>query len=457
MGNTPILLYSDHKVHKSFEYRPLVDANNQGFWNKLERNNVFSVLNVNDFLEEDHKNAALARPTLEAAAQRSLAYESGSTGVANNGYEIEARKSQLQAHASAVRALAARENVQHAIVPSGIVGLSFGVLAGFRGVGVNVTTVESWGVRPDFMTWNVDAPALDIDYAGWFRELGELDAAQQAIVSSYLAFQEDPTTNAGKEWETHRRYQTESSTADFSQSVKEFFDRYQSTIMLGTNVVGDSATLGRDTIFDSQLEWLRQTIDWFRTQPNSGLVIRVHPGESIGPCPMPLSPWIREQLKDIRNILLITPDNPINTFALSRKANAGLLYVSNLGCDLVARGIPAISAGHSPYHGLGIAREPTDSSEYFDLLQRACVGGLSVSKQMFQAAYQQIYVLTRLISLPGRPFCPRSRSYVPIANISDDHFAQYYKLVSGGLNRADHVKWDRQQLGAEIWPDEASQ
>ena len=53
-------------------------------------------------------------------------------------------------------------------------------------------------------------------------------------------------------------------------------------VLLPTNVLGDSLTLGRHIFTESMTEWMIRTIEYFSKRDDIQFVIRVHPGEQIG-------------------------------------------------------------------------------------------------------------------------------------------------------------------------------
>lgn len=53
----------------------------------------------------------------------------------------------------------------------------------------------------------------------------------------------------------------------------------RSVVLLATNVLGDSLTLGREIFSQTMEEWLERTLQYFAGKSEAQLVIRVHPGE----------------------------------------------------------------------------------------------------------------------------------------------------------------------------------
>ena len=52
-------------------------------------------------------------------------------------------------------------------------------------------------------------------------------------------------------------------------------------VLLATNVLGDSLTLGREIFTQSMEDWLEKTLQYFAGRSDLQLVIRVHPGEVL--------------------------------------------------------------------------------------------------------------------------------------------------------------------------------
>ncbi|NTV37567.1 MAG: hypothetical protein HGA53_11500, partial [Anaerolineaceae bacterium] len=52
-------------------------------------------------------------------------------------------------------------------------------------------------------------------------------------------------------------------------------------VLLATNVLGDSLTLGRQVFTRSMTEWISRTVQYFAGRPDVQLVIRIHPGEVL--------------------------------------------------------------------------------------------------------------------------------------------------------------------------------
>jgi hypothetical protein len=439
-----VVLYSSQIVKRHLTLRPIVDPNFRGLWKKLLKNKLFETLDIDPWLEEkphlsDEDHAAHA-----LAAQMSIAYDDGQE-IALAGPRFEAEVQNQARYAQAATRLASHARLDRVIVPSGIVGETAGLLKGFRSAGLEVVTVEAWGLEPRHMIWNLNLPTLHFDYAGWFEAMGEFTARHKRLSESFLAFQENPVLSDASPWASYRVYQPASADAALPGPLERFLAVDRPVVLLGTNVIGDSATLGREIAFESQLAWLDRTLTWFAERPEAGLVIRVHPGERFGPCSMPLAPWLRERVGAQENVCLVEPEVRVNTYAITERVLGGLLYVSNLGSDLVARRVPVVTVGKTPYYGLGITNEARDHEHYFELLGRMLAGELPVTEEARGNALRQIYVLTRFVSLRALPASGGSR-FEALSSAGGDELERYYRLLSGDLTRSDQVEHDRQQL-----------
>jgi hypothetical protein len=77
-----------------------------------------------------------------------------------------------------------------------------------------------------------------------------------------------------------RKWQSE--PAQGARSVKDVLKLDERpVVLLATNVLGDSLTLGRQVFSRTMAEWVSRTILYFIGRPDVQLVIRIHPGEVL--------------------------------------------------------------------------------------------------------------------------------------------------------------------------------
>jgi hypothetical protein len=141
-------------------------------------------------------------------------------------------------------------------------------------------------------------------------------------------------------------------------------------VLLATNVLGDSLTLGRNIYTKSMSEWIIRTIQYFMERPEVQLVIRIHPGEALVKHGSILDA-IRKTLPQLpSHIKLIEPLDEVNTYDLMDVADLGLVYTTTVGLEMALRGIPVVVAGKTHYRNRGFTHDPNTWVEYFKLLNR---------------------------------------------------------------------------------------
>lgn len=165
--------------------------------------------------------------------------------------------------------------------------------------------------------------------------------------------------------------QWQSKPAQGGQSVKEELkldDR--PIVLLATNVLGDSLTLGRQVFTRTMAEWVSRTILYFIGRPDVQLVIRIHPGEVLTR-EYSMVDVVRQTLPELPEYIhVVQPAEKINTYDLIDLANVGLVYTTTVGLEMALNGIPVVVAGQTHYRGRGFTYDPSSWVEYFKILGR---------------------------------------------------------------------------------------
>jgi len=140
-------------------------------------------------------------------------------------------------------------------------------------------------------------------------------------------------------------------------------------VLLATNVLGDSLTLGRETFTQSMEEWLERTLQYFAGKEEAQLVIRVHPGEVLihGQSMMDVVQRVLPVLPE--NIHVIGPEEKVNTYDLIAAANLGLVYTTTVGLEMAMSGVPVVVVGETHYRGKGFTNDPTGWVNYYKTIK----------------------------------------------------------------------------------------
>ena len=145
-------------------------------------------------------------------------------------------------------------------------------------------------------------------------------------------------------------------------------------VLLATNVLGDSLTLGRNIFTASMAEWIEKTVQYFAGRADVQLVVRVHPGERLMKGPSMLGVIARAVPERPEHLHVIGPEEKINTYDLMEIASLGLAYTTTVGMEMAMRGVPVILAGQTHYRERGFTYDPVTYDEYFALLDKLLTG-----------------------------------------------------------------------------------
>lgn len=175
-------------------------------------------------------------------------------------------------------------------------------------------------------------------------------------------------------------------------------------LALLTSVVWDAQLHYASNAFPTMLDWVRETILYFRRRPDLQLVIRVHPAEVRGLVPSrqriadEVTRWFPELPA---NVFVIGPEHQASTYALTDHANAIAIYNTKTGVELAAQGRPVIVAGEAWIRGKGFSIDVSTPEDYFEVLDRLPLGeGMSPAEVDRAIRYAYHFFFRRMIPLP---------------------------------------------------------
>jgi hypothetical protein len=252
------------------------------------------------------------------------------------------------------------------ILPNGTI-LEFGALyQTARHLNIPVTTYE-FGEQRQRIWLAQDAEVMRQDTrALWEKRSCEpLSAEQLEQVHSLFASRQRASLweNFGRRWQG-----VPGEGGEKARQTLGLDDR--PVVLLATNVIGDSLTLGRQVFSDSMTEWLERTAHYFAGRPDVQFVARIHPGELITKGPS-VGDVVRRALPDLpEHIHLVPPDAPVNTYDIMETADLGLVYTTTVGMEMAMSGAPVIVVGRTHYREKGFTLDPSTWEAYFALLDK---------------------------------------------------------------------------------------
>jgi hypothetical protein len=119
-------------------------------------------------------------------------------------------------------------------------------------------------------------------------------------------------------------------------------------------------------IFESQRDAIQFLIDYFSCIDDIEFIVRVHPHLKRK------SNDEKEWWNSLKgsNLLLISQDSPIDSYALAKSSDAVVVFGSTIGIESTYMGLPVICISDSLYNGFGVAYEPKDKDELIRLLRQ---------------------------------------------------------------------------------------
>lgn len=168
-------------------------------------------------------------------------------------------------------------------------------------------------------------------------------------------------------------------------------------VLLPTNVMGDSATLGRTLFSKSIAEWIARVVFFFADRPQVQLVIRIHPAEirSIGPSIVDV---IRQALPSLpEHIHVVEPAEKVNTYDLIDIADLALVFTTTAGLEICTRGIPVAVSGKAHFRRKGFTIDAESWEEYFSKLDEVIrdLPGHRLNTEQVEAARNYAYAYFR--------------------------------------------------------------
>ena len=144
-------------------------------------------------------------------------------------------------------------------------------------------------------------------------------------------------------------------------------------VVLAPNIIWDANLIYKDNIFTNLMNWLYETIDYFKSRDDLQIIIRAHPGE------VNIDRVSNQKVKDElikkykilpKNVFIIDSKENLSTYSLSDLSNTVIIYASKIGMEFSPFGINVIVAGESYVKNKGITIDPKNRREYFEILKK---------------------------------------------------------------------------------------
>ena len=374
-GYRPVLIYSNSELRRIIDAANFRERSIEAFHPEcvsipdaklIDLDTLFDVGFVPDasmralVLRLSHMGAAYSLGVEEFEEESHPAYPSR---------RLEMEKDILQ-YVPATEMALRQTSAETLVCPNGRFGLSIPMRIAAERLARRAVFVEGWGMRPGHMLIGVNRPAMDWDIEGWRQAIGTWDRSLEEDYQAYIRFRQGHSVRQQGWFRTFHQTQRVPMGQGLPEKVVRVLSRPGQTSLLGTNCVGDSSTLGKATVFQSQKAMLEQLVPFFASHSELNLIIRIHPDEVVWPTNQPLDPIARKLADRAPNILVVGPLEKINSFDLMKASDMGLAWVSNFGLEMALIGKPVILCAAAPYAKLGLCYTPSSPDETLALIDQ---------------------------------------------------------------------------------------
>lgn len=175
-----------------------------------------------------------------------------------------------------------------------------------------------------------------------------------------------------------------------------------------TNTLWDAQIFYKSNVFKNMLEWIYETIDYYKNIKNRKLIIRIHPAESKAgfTTNQPVYDEIIKKFPTLpKNVIIIKPESDISTYTLVENSNLTMIYGTNAGLEIAYRGIPMIICGESNSRGKNFGYDIMSKKDYFKVLDLGFIQGYDsktvknrAKKYCFHLFYRRWFDISEIFS-----------------------------------------------------------
>lgn len=245
----------------------------------------------------------------------------------------------------------------------------------------------------------------------------EWNDAKEATLMTYL----ESRSNGSNDWISYQR-----ETKGENKELLEKLGIKSNKLIIGvlTNVMWDAQLHFKKNAFESMLEWIYFTVEYFLERTDIELLIRIHPAEVLGNVPsrQHVLDEIRKRWNDLpKHIHLVLPDDSKNTYELMKFCDTVLVYGTKMSIELPCWGIPVVVAGEAWARGKGFTIDVSSVDEYQKILHTLPIKKrLNQDKILLAKKYAYHIFYRRMIPVK---FAKKNKYLVPfsynIASIDD--------------------------------------
>lgn len=233
--------------------------------------------------------------------------------------------------------------------------------------GIPVLTWER-GFQRNTLTFSLVEPIMDFSVAKPFATMA--DVALSAVEEAEL--QEIETIRRSGKGCVYDLF-PKLDEADAAVLGAAGIDPARPFDVLFSNIVWDTAVIGRELAFDSMYAWVAATIRHYMNRDDRQLVIRLHPAEVVLPMKSleRVGDLIARDFGDkIEGVGIVPSESGASSYTLLNHARRAIVYTSTLGMEAAMQGKEVVTAAITHYRGLGFSIDPATREDYLAALDR---------------------------------------------------------------------------------------
>lgn len=144
----------------------------------------------------------------------------------------------------------------------------------------------------------------------------------------------------------------------------------EKTFVLFPNITWDAKSTYIPYHSNDQLDWIKQTLDFFNQNPDYLLIIRSHPAETRGNARSNerISDFIINKLNPCSNTIILGPDSSITSYDILNKCQNVIVFASKIGLEAALLGKKVITGSTSHYSRKGFTIDPLTLEEYYSAI-----------------------------------------------------------------------------------------
>ena len=228
-------------------------------------------------------------------------------------------------------------------------------------------------------------------------------------------------------------------------TLKRFkLDPDKLTYSLFTNVLWDAASAQREIAFRNPVEWVFETIEWFASQPDKQLIVKIHPAEVVIGTNQPFADLIQKRIPILpNNVRLIEPNEEVNSWSIYEVTDLGIVHTTTAGMELPLLGIPCVVVSRTHFREKGFTVDIESKESYFNYLKN--FSKQNVDKQNLKIlAERYAYLLFERYQLPFEVFnmdennCVNSLKFNSIDELFKIDFIE--NIIDAIIHKKDFLK-----------------